>query len=144
MTVTVPGLFTQAGNGSGAAVAINQDGTLNTQSNPAMSGSFITLLGTGIGAVPGAPPDGSAPTGALPASRAPTVFIFPDTITGSAIQYSGLAPDLVGVWQINVQIPSDIPTTMPTQPTWVIVEQASVASGGPALGRGVEIYVKHP
>lgn len=144
MNVTVPGLFTQAGNGSGAASAVNQDGSLNSQSNPAMVGSYITLYGTGLGSVPGAPPDGHAPTGPLPAARAPTVFILPDTITGSAIQYSGLAPSLVGVWQINVQIPSDIPTTMPNQPTWVIVEQGSVPSGGPTEGRGVEIYVKHP
>jgi uncharacterized protein (TIGR03437 family) len=144
MNAVAPALFTQAGNGSGAAAALNQDGTLNSQSNPAISGSIITLFGTGLGYVPGAPPDGQSASGAIAAPRAPTVFILPDTITGSAIQYSGLAPSLVGVWQINVQIPSDIPTTAPTQPTWVIVEQASLLSGGPTQGRGVEIYVKHP
>jgi uncharacterized protein (TIGR03437 family) len=144
MNAVDPGVFTQAANGSGAASAVNMDGTVNSQSNPATSGQYISLYLTGLGYVPGAPPDGQAPTGAVPAPRAPTVFIQPETITGSAIQYSGLAPGLVGVWQINVQIPSDIPTTMPNQPTWVIVQQASALSGGPTVGRGVEIYVKHP
>jgi uncharacterized protein (TIGR03437 family) len=144
MNAADPGLFTQAGNGSGAASAVNADGTLNTQTNPALSGSYITLYGTGVGYIPGAPPDGQAPSGAVAAPRAPTLFIFPDDITGSAIQYSGLAPTLVGVWQINVQIPSDIPTTMPTQPTYVIAIQASIPSGGPTIGRTVQIYVKHP
>jgi uncharacterized protein (TIGR03437 family) len=144
MNAAIPGLFTQAQNGSGALAAVNSDGTVNSQSNPAMVGTYISLYGTGVGNVPGAPPDGQAPTGPVPAPRAPTVFIFPETITGSAVQYSGLAPGLVGVWQINVQIPSDLPTTMPNQPTYVIVYQASVPSGGPTLGRGTEIYVKHP
>ncbi len=143
MNAADPGLFTQAGNGSGAASAVNEDGTLNTQSNPAIAGHYITLYGTGIGYIPGAPPDGQAPTGAVSAPRAPTVFIDPYTITGSAIQYSGLAPSLVGVWQINVQIPMGV-FTQPTAPTYVIVVQATLPSGGPALGRNVQVYVRLP
>jgi uncharacterized protein (TIGR03437 family) len=144
MNAADPGLFTQAGNGSGAASAINaDDGTLNTATNPAIAGHYITLYGTGVGNIPGAPPDGQAATGAISAPRAPTVFIDPYTITGSAVQYSGLAPSLVGVWQINVQIPSSV-ITLPTSPTYVIVLQASIPSGGPAIGRNVQIYVKQP
>jgi uncharacterized protein (TIGR03437 family) len=144
MNAAEPGLFTQAGNGSGAAAALNEDGTLNSQNNPAISGHYITLYGTGVGYIPGAPPDGQAATGPVPAPRAPTVFINPEDITGSAIQYSGLTPGDVGLWQINVQIPSDANTTSTAQPSYVIVLQASVPSGGPATGRTVQIYVKHP
>jgi uncharacterized protein (TIGR03437 family) len=97
-----------------------------------------------VGYIPGAPPDGQAATGPVPAPRAPTVFINPEDITGSAIQYSGLTPGDVGLWQINVQIPSDANTTSTAQPSYVIVLQASVPSGGPATGRTVQIYVKHP
>ncbi|HZL57978.1 MAG TPA: hypothetical protein VFC21_12890, partial [Bryobacteraceae bacterium] len=143
MNPVLPGLFTQAGNGSGAAIAVNQDGRLNTQNNPALAGSVITLYGTGQGYVPGAPPDGQAPTAAVASPRPPTVFINPETVSGSAIQYAGLAPGQVGVWQINVQIPRDI-ITLATQPTWVIVFQDSFRTGAPADGRGVEIYVKQP
>ena len=142
MAPVVPGIFTQAGNGSGAAIAVNVDGTLNSQSNPAVAGSIITLYGTGQGFVPGAPPDGQAST-AVQNSRPPTVFIFPESVSSTGIKYAGLAPGEVGVWQINVQIPSDI-ITLATQPTWVIVYQDSVPSGAPTQGRGVEIYVKQP
>ncbi len=143
MNAANPGLFTQAGNGSGAASAINEDGTLNSPKNPAIAGHYVTLYGTGLGYVPGAPPDGQAASGPISAPRAPTVFIDPYTITGSAIQYSGLAPSLVGVWQINVQIPMGV-FTQPSAPTYVIVVQASLPSGGPTLGRNVQIYVKLP
>jgi uncharacterized protein (TIGR03437 family) len=64
-------------------------------------------------------------------------------VSSTGVKYAGLAPGEVGVWQINVQIPSDI-ITLATQPTWVIVFQDSVPSGAPTQGRGVEIYVKQP
>ena len=142
MTPVLPGLFTQAGNGSGAAVATNADGTLNTQNNPAVAGSVITLYGTGQGYVPGAPPDGE-PSTAVQNPRPPTVFILPESVSGSGIKYAGLAPGEVGVWQINVQIPTES-ITLPTQAVWVIVFQDSVPSGGETEGRGVQIYVKAP
>ena len=143
MTTALPGLFTQAANGSGALIAANQDGTLNTQMNPAVAGQFITLYGTGEGFIPGGPPDGAAATQAISSPRAPTVFISPHTITGSAIEYAGIAPGQVGVWQINVMIPSDV-VTLPTNPVNVIVIQDSVASADIRQGRVVEIYVKQP
>jgi uncharacterized protein (TIGR03437 family) len=64
-----------------------------------------------------------------------------DLVDGSAVQYSGLAPGLVGVWQVNVQIPLDVITT-PTNPTQVILDLNSVPSGGGGLGRPVLVYVK--
>jgi uncharacterized protein (TIGR03437 family) len=138
-----PGIFTQTGNGIGTAAAVNQDGTINTPTNPAIAGQVIQIFGTGQGFVPGAPPDGTAPSGALQSPRAPTVIIGPDIITGSAIAYAGLAPGEVGVWQVNVTIPKDI-VTLPNNPTYVVIIQDSIASGSPATGRGVQIYVKQP
>jgi len=139
----VPGIFTQAANGSGAAVAQNKDGSLNSQNNPALAGDVITLYGTGQGFVDGAPADGDVPNKALPSARPPTVFIGTEFVTGADILYAGLAPTLVGVWQINVRIPKD-QITLPGNPTQVVVFQNSVPSGGGGLGRGVIIYVKQP
>ena len=143
----VPGIFTQAANGSGAAIAVNEDNTLNTQTNPAVAGHFITLYGTGQGVVDGAPPDGDVSNKALPSSRPPTVIISPSLkepiITGPDVQYAGLAPGLVGVWQVNVKIPTDV-VTLPTNPVQVIILQNSHPSGGGALGRPVLIYVRQP
>jgi uncharacterized protein (TIGR03437 family) len=58
------------------------------------------------------------------------------------ILYSGLAPTLVGVWQVNVSIPDSVITT-PTFPTQVVAFLGnSAASGGGGLGRPLIIYVK--
>jgi uncharacterized protein (TIGR03437 family) len=138
-----PGLFTQAGNGIGAAIAVNKDNTLNTQTNPAIAGDIITLYGTGEGAIPGGPADGDVIHTALPSPRPPTVIIANHALTGSDVQYAGVAPNQVGVWQVNVKIPGDV-ITLPTSPTQVIVLQDSVPSGGGGLGRPVLIYVKQP
>jgi uncharacterized protein (TIGR03437 family) len=143
MTPINPGLFTQAASGIGAAVAANKDGTLNTQTNPAVAGDFITVYGTGQGAIPGGPPDGQAAAAPLASPRPPTVIVGVHALTGSDVQYAGVAPGQVGVWQVNVKIPSDT-ITLPNAPTQVIVIQDTVPSGGLPLGRAVIIYVKQP
>jgi uncharacterized protein (TIGR03437 family) len=134
-----PGLFTQAGNGSGAAAALNQDNTLNSQTNPAVQGSVIQLFGTGQGFIPGAPPDGNASAGPLPTARRPSVFIGTGFVPDENIKYAGLAPRLVGVWQVNVEIPNTV-ITLPNAPTHVLLIQGSTASADAT--RQVIIYVK--
>jgi uncharacterized protein (TIGR03437 family) len=143
MTSVNPGLFTQAANGIGAALAANKDGTLNTQTNPAIAGDIITLYGTGEGVIAGGPADGDVIHTALPSPRPPTVIVGVHSLTGSDVQYAGVAPGQVGVWQVNVKIPGDT-ITLPTAPTQVIVLQDSQPSGGAPLGRAVIIYVKQP
>jgi uncharacterized protein (TIGR03437 family) len=143
MEASVPGIFTQGGTGTGTAAALNQDNTLNTASNPAVAGTVIQIFCTGEGYVPGAPPDGSAPTGALPTPNQPFVIIGTGAVPQSDVLYSGLAPGEVGLWQVNVRIPSDT-ITLPNNPTQVIIDLNSVPSGGAGLGRFVQIYVKQP
>jgi uncharacterized protein (TIGR03437 family) len=87
---------------------INQDNSINDGTHPAKAGSIITLYGTGQGVVPNAPPDGTPATGQTPTLVNPRVFINTTEVT-STVSYSGLAPTLVGVWQINVQVPKDVP-----------------------------------
>ena len=43
-----PGVFTRAGSGAGAAVILNEDGTINTPEAPAAKGSLVTIYGTGV------------------------------------------------------------------------------------------------
>lgn len=99
-----PGLFTSAGSGTAALAATNEDGTINSPSNAAKRGQTITLYGTGLGTVPGAPADGDVPGQAVPGS-VPQIIIGAGFVPPENIQYSGLAPSLIGVWQINVKIP---------------------------------------
>ena len=109
-----PALFTYNGSGGGQAAAINYaDGTVNTPSNPVARGQVIELYGTGLGAVSSPPPDGQAVTSATPGLAAPQILLGASAtafVDPSAIIYSGLAPTLVGVWQINLTIPSSAPT----------------------------------
>ena len=141
MNAAVPGFFSQAGNGIGAAAALNEDNTENSQGNPAVQGSVIQLFGTGQGFIPGAPPDGSPSNAALQTPQVPAVIMGTDFVPAANIKYSGLAPTLVGVWQVNVLIPDTVITT-PTNPTQVVAILNNRPSGGGGLQRPLIIYVK--
>ena len=116
MNVAAPGLFTANYNGTGQVLALNQDNSVNTATNPAARGSIIQLFGTGQGPVSGAPADGDVAQGQVPTSDTPRVIIGTSYVDdpaatgepGNHITYSGLAPGLVGVWQINVKIPMSV------------------------------------
>jgi uncharacterized protein (TIGR03437 family) len=71
----------------------------------------------------------------------PTVVMGFQELPGANIQYSGLSPGLVGVWQLNLVIPDTVITT-PTNPTQLILILNNVPSGGEGVGREVQIYVK--
>jgi uncharacterized protein (TIGR03437 family) len=103
---SAPGLFikdsTQQRPPKGAV--LNQNGTENTSSNLARRGEVIQIYATGPGAFLQPVQDGAtAPRDPLTRTRStPQVFIGGVAAT---VQFSGLAPDLVGVWQINAFIP---------------------------------------
>ena len=106
-----PALFTANASGSGQVAALNQDNSVNSPTNAAARNEVIQLFGTGQGFVSGAPADGELATGLVPTSEKPAVWLEGSTddrggyVPPENIQYSGLAPSLVGVWQINVKIP---------------------------------------
>ena len=83
---SAPGIFTGPG-GTGPAIAANQDGTLNSNTNPALLGSLVTFYATGIG-------NG-------------TVFVWIGGVA-SQVLFAGDAPGFVGLTQINAQVPAAI------------------------------------
>jgi uncharacterized protein (TIGR03437 family) len=90
--------------------ALNEDGTVNSKENPAIPGKFVSLFATGVGHIPGAPADGSPAEGLTRSPAHLRVAIVPTVVEpGPNIDYSGLAPGLVGVWQINVRVPELTP-----------------------------------
>lgn len=110
-----PGLFVQGGGEQGQLAALNQDNSVNSPATPIRRGEVIQLFGTGQGFVPGAPPDGTPPDGPVSTQDRPSVLIG-NTVLGAAdVLYSGLAPSLVGVWQINVRVPATIPASNNTE-----------------------------
>lgn len=112
MAPVSPGLFSLAGTGTGPLAALNANGTVNSPANPLLRGGIIVLFGTGEGPVPNAPPDGTPASGPTPTATQPVVvFGQGDNIIQAAasdLQYSGLAPGLIGVWQINVRVPTTV------------------------------------
>ena len=91
VAATAPGLFTLDASGSGQGAILNQDGSTNSPGNPAAKGSTVSLFATGTGMpqqsiVAGINSEGSTVTSGVP------------------------VPGLVGVIQINVQVPNDAPS----------------------------------
>jgi uncharacterized protein (TIGR03437 family) len=89
---------------------LNQDGRVNAPETTARVGEVLQLFCTGLGGIPLSqmPEDGSPAAGAVPMTTAPLVFANAVQITP---EYAGLAPGLVGVWQVNFRIPSNfVPT----------------------------------
>lgn len=124
-----PALFTLEQTGRGQAVALNKDGSLN--GDPAKSqqlgialttaapGEVITIYGHGQGIKfrdfsTAQPLD--LPTGVAASCSGDHLYATNDTplvsISGidASVLYSGMAPCFVGLWQINVIVPSTTPS----------------------------------
>ncbi len=103
--VTVPVVATALGF---SPSILNQDGTVNTASNPAPRGSIVSFYGTGLGAMNPQLADGN-----LAISTPFSTPINPPTVTiggqPAQILYAGDAPGFpTGVFQINATIPANI------------------------------------
>ncbi len=93
------GVFTNDGV---HAAALNQDGTINSASNPAPAGSIVTVFGTGA-TWPSGMQDGAVAAAAMELSG---LLAFDKFGTPLAIRYSGAAPGLIdGVFQMNLEAP---------------------------------------
>ena len=90
--------------GTGQGAILDTSYRLVDPSNPTTAGSFVLIFCTGLGAVTNQPPTGSpAPSSPLAWATTPTVMI------GGAlanVQFAGLAPYYVGLYQVNAQVPA--------------------------------------
>jgi uncharacterized protein (TIGR03437 family) len=101
-----PGVFTSDGL---FAAAVNQDGSLNTASNPAQVGSTVAIFATGLGPIDPAQPDGAIVGFPLPSNTlADSVYWLYDTFMigsialSTTVSYGGPAPlEVAGVSQVN-------------------------------------------
>ncbi len=92
-------------NGIAAATNVT-DGSVVTASNAAKRGQYISLYCNGLGPVTNQPATGDVAL-ANPLSTTP----FPTVTIGgqpATVQFSGLAPNFVGLYQVNVLVPSNI------------------------------------
>lgn len=124
--IVSPGFFTATSTGGGQISAINEDGTVNSTSNPVARSKVISLYGTGLGAVSNTPADGAAAGTPLSVGvEKPDVYLNGIIVPAANVLYSGLAPGFVGLWQLNVKIPD---TVAPGNAVSVIVQLRSVPS----------------
>jgi uncharacterized protein (TIGR03437 family) len=104
---SAPGIFTQNLSGLGdGAIRHSADNTVVTTANPAKVGEIVSVYLTGMGAV--TPPviaGTAAPSNPLSITPQPKVFI---DGTEATVSYSGLAPGLAGLYQLNVKIPTGV------------------------------------
>ena len=117
---SMPGIFASASGGQLFAIAVNNtDSTLAWpagaagNSHPAKAGDVLIIYATGMGAVDNTPVDGGIPGVLAHTMAAPAV-----TLGGvpGIVQFSGLAPQFVGVNQLNVTVPSGVtPGNVPLQ-----------------------------
>jgi len=116
MAQAAPGLFTAEPTGTGQVAALNYDNgknTVNSASNPIARGDVIQLFGTGQGLAPNMPGDGEASPGSpvVNTDGKPDVIMQPGPasfLDPKYVEFSGLAPGFVGVWQVNVRVPMEV------------------------------------
>jgi uncharacterized protein (TIGR03437 family) len=113
--LTLPGIFTANGSGTGPGAILNQDGSVNGPTNPEAAGNIVSVFMTGEGQTspPGVTGSVTCRTGCntlqqIPVPRQPvtaTVGNRPATVT-----FYGEAPGLVsGVLQVNLIVPPNTP-----------------------------------
>jgi trimeric autotransporter adhesin len=81
-----PALFTIDGSGLGQAAVVNQDGTINSTSNPAPAGTIVSLYGTG---------NGGLNTTTVRIQGLPAEVLFAGQVSP-------------GLFQVNVRLPADV------------------------------------
>ncbi|SRR5579871_150745 len=103
-----PGIFTINQQGTGQGAILNVQNVLVNASAPAAAGDVVEVFATGLGATNPA----VATAAGAPASPPLAMVVAPVTATvggqPAQVQFAGLAPTFVGLYQVNVQIPSGL------------------------------------
>jgi uncharacterized protein (TIGR03437 family) len=104
---TSPGVFTVPPGGIGQGAALHPDFSLVTTAHPAQIGETIAVYLTGLGDVTPAVTDGALGPSNPPSLTTNNITAF---IGGQAatVAYAGLAPQLAGLYQVNIQIPAGV------------------------------------
>lgn len=98
-----PAIYTL--DGSNAIAVHVDDGSLVTAANPLRSGEYAFIYASGLGDVSNEPPTGGDAPADPPASAQGPVRVLLNN-TPSQVQFAGLAPGFVGVYQVNFQVPA--------------------------------------
>ena len=105
---SAPAIFTVSA-GTGLAIALNENGALNSPVDPAARGSIVTVYATGDGVEDPAAVDGKLAAWPFPKPTLPVTL----TVGGypANILFAGAAPGFAGLLQINARVPSGLAST---------------------------------
>jgi hypothetical protein len=115
---TALGLLSADGSGTGLANARNEDGTLNSASNPAKRGTRMTIFFTGAGVPPAA-----------------ISLNFPDIVGIAPLQ--GFVP---GIYSANFRVPTSLSYTSPLAVTLAAADASEAIAG--SISQTLMIYMK--
>ncbi len=102
-----PAFFTYNSSGQGGGAFLNENGSINTASNPADRGAIVVLYATGTGRTTPAQADGEV-TGGNPPRPAQAVKVF-IADREAELLFAGSTPGVVsGLTQLNVRVPGDL------------------------------------
>ena len=106
-----PAIYTADASGSGqGVVAIAGVGDLAAPSRPAQAGEYLTIYCNGLGAVAGPNGESAPADGTLTPTDMAFHTIGNITVsfagTDQPVQFAGLAPSMVAIYQVNVQVPA--------------------------------------
>jgi len=109
-----PGIFIMDRNTATGAIVHATDFSLVTSSNPAKGGEPLAIFATGLGAVRNPIPSGTVAS----TTQYSETIALPIVLIGgtqATVGFSGLAPGFVGLYQINVTMPSGLSGSEPVQ-----------------------------
>ncbi len=136
-----PGIFSVDTSGQGQGAILNEDGSVNSPSNPARRGSIISIFGTGGGEAAAGVVDGQLVGGALPRTSLPVSVFFdiglgddgPPAKQGEVLYAGGSPGSVAGLLQVNVRVPASakvagdkVPFALIVGSQWTVY-QATVA-----------------
>jgi uncharacterized protein (TIGR03437 family) len=86
-----------------------------TTSDPAAPGETIHAYMTGLGGVQPLPPTGSPPMGLANVSERPVCWVATPSKTPepAPVMFAGLAPGMVGIYQVDISLPGDLSAGSP-------------------------------
>jgi uncharacterized protein (TIGR03437 family) len=103
-----PGVYSINMSGAGqGAILIAPTAQLAAAGTPVLRGGYVAIFCTGLGPVSNRPATGS-PALSVPLSYSLTLPTVTIGGVGATVTYSGLAPTLVGLYQVNALVPAGV------------------------------------
>jgi uncharacterized protein (TIGR03437 family) len=103
-----PGIFTLDSSGKGQGAVTNAvTGQMAAPATPVARGQYVTIYCSGLGQVRSYPGTGEP----APATADSLTVLLPTVTIGGVsapVQYSGLEPTFVGLYQVNAQVPASV------------------------------------